>query len=176
LPAIRHSSITGAFRIKKNDITGTSKSQHQISTPDRRSSSSRRAPFFRVFKSSGSRDILRAFTEVHDRSRGHPMITREMDRLLVHLAKVETGFSKVYERLSKKEHFRQQVQGFWFDLMNEELMHARVFDKIREKACSPPSTGSGQASIPWSPPAPPKAGKPLNFEPLNPEQGGTVRT
>ena len=42
------------------------------------------------------------------------MITVELDRLLVHLAKVETGLSRVYERLSKKENFRPQVQGFWF--------------------------------------------------------------
>ena len=52
------------------------------------------------------------------------MMTRDLDRLLVHLAKAETGLSKVYERLSKKEKFRQQVRGFWFELMNEELMHA----------------------------------------------------
>lgn len=64
------------------------------------------------------------------------MITVELDRLLVHLAKVETGLSRVYERLSKKENFRPQVQGFWFELMNEELMHAKVFNKIREKALS----------------------------------------
>lgn len=64
------------------------------------------------------------------------MITVELDRLLVHLAKVETGLSRVYEWLSKKENFRPQVQGFWFELMNEELMHAKVFNKIREKALS----------------------------------------
>lgn len=64
------------------------------------------------------------------------MITRELDRLLVHLAKVETGLSKIYERLSKKENFSEQVRGFWFELMNEELMHAKVLNKIREKALS----------------------------------------
>jgi hypothetical protein len=62
------------------------------------------------------------------------MITRDLDRLLVHLAKVETSLSRIYERLSKKESFRQQVQGFWRELMNEELAHARVFNEIREKA------------------------------------------
>ena len=51
-------------------------------------------------------------------------MTRELDSLLVHLAKVETGLSKVYERLSKKEGFTPQVKKFWFELMNEELMHA----------------------------------------------------
>jgi len=64
------------------------------------------------------------------------MITRELDRLLVHLAKIETGLSKIYERLSKKQNFRPQVRAFWFELMNEELVHARVFNKIREKALS----------------------------------------
>jgi len=64
------------------------------------------------------------------------MLTREQDRLLVHMAKVETGLSKIYARLSQKENFREQVRGFWFELTNEELMHAKVFNKIREKALS----------------------------------------
>ena len=64
------------------------------------------------------------------------MLTREQDRLLLHMAKVETGLSKIYARLSKKENFREQVRSFWFELMNEELMHAKVFNKIREKALS----------------------------------------
>lgn len=64
------------------------------------------------------------------------MIARELDRLLVHLAKVETGLSKIYEKLSEREAFRQQVRGFWLDLMNEELAHAKVFNKIREKLLS----------------------------------------
>lgn len=72
------------------------------------------------------------------------MITRELDRLLVHLAKVETGLSRIYERLSKKQTFRPQVQTFWFELMNEELTHARVFNKIREKALS---DGSFQVDV-----------------------------
>jgi hypothetical protein len=64
------------------------------------------------------------------------MLSRELDRLLIGLAKVETGLSKVYEKLSEKEHFREQVQRFWFELKNEELMHARVLNKIRERAIS----------------------------------------
>ena len=68
--------------------------------------------------------ILRVFViclncvQLHIVQARHEMITVELDRLLVHLAKVETGLSRVYEWLSKKENFRPQVQGFWFELMN----------------------------------------------------------
>ena len=64
------------------------------------------------------------------------MLSSELDRLLVGLAKLETGLSRVYMKLSEKDYFREQVRRFWFELSGEELMHARVFNKIREKAIS----------------------------------------
>ena len=64
------------------------------------------------------------------------MLSSELDKVLIGLAEVETGLSKIYEKLSEKEYFREQVRRFWFELSGEELMHARVFNKIREKAIS----------------------------------------
>ncbi|MCX5877610.1 MAG: hypothetical protein NTY44_00665, partial [Deltaproteobacteria bacterium] len=60
------------------------------------------------------------------------MISREMDRVLIGLAKIETGLSRVYEKLSGKPCFRQPVKSFWSELANEEMVHAQVFNKIRE--------------------------------------------
>lgn len=64
------------------------------------------------------------------------MITRETDRVLIGLAKIETGLSKVYEKLSGKSYFRPQVKSFWSELANEEMVHAQVFNKIRERVVS----------------------------------------
>ena len=64
------------------------------------------------------------------------MITKETDRVLIGLAKIETGLSKVYEKLSAKPDFRPQVKNFWSELANEEMAHAQVFNKIRERVVS----------------------------------------
>jgi rubrerythrin len=64
------------------------------------------------------------------------MISREMDRVLIGLAKIETGLSRVYEKLSGKPYFRQQVKRFWSELANEEMAHAQVFNKLRERVVS----------------------------------------
>jgi rubrerythrin len=64
------------------------------------------------------------------------MISREMDRVLIGLAKIETGLSRVYEKLSGKPYFRQQVKRFWSELANEEMAHAQVFNKLRERVIS----------------------------------------
>lgn len=64
------------------------------------------------------------------------MITRETDRVLLGLAKIETGLSRIYEKLSGKPYFRPQVKSFWSELANEEMIHAQVFNKIREKMVS----------------------------------------
>ena len=49
------------------------------------------------------------------------MITRETDKVLIGLAKIETAISRVYEKLSRKPYFRQQVKSFWSELANEEI-------------------------------------------------------
>jgi len=64
------------------------------------------------------------------------MISRETDRVLVGLAKIETGLSRIYEKLSGKPYFRPQVRGFWSELANEEMIHAQVFNKVRERVVS----------------------------------------
>jgi rubrerythrin len=64
------------------------------------------------------------------------MITRETDRVLIGLAKIETGLSRVYEKLAAKPYFRQQVKSFWSELAKEEMVHAQVFNKIRERVVS----------------------------------------
>jgi rubrerythrin len=64
------------------------------------------------------------------------MISRETDRVLIGLAKIETGLSRVYEKLSRKPYFRPQVKSFWSELANEEMTHAQVFNKIRERVVS----------------------------------------
>ena len=67
------------------------------------------------------------------------MIPRETDRVLIGLAKIETGLSKVYEKLSGKPYFRSQVKTFWAELAREEMVHAQVFNQIRGKVVSVPS-------------------------------------
>jgi rubrerythrin len=67
------------------------------------------------------------------------MIPRETDRVLIALAKIETGLSKVYEKLSAKPYFRTQVKTFWSELAREEMVHAQVFNEIRGKMVSAPS-------------------------------------
>lgn len=61
------------------------------------------------------------------------MISRETDRMLIGLAKIETGLSRIYEKLSGKPNFRPQVKSFWSELAKEEMVHAQVFNKIRER-------------------------------------------
>ena len=64
------------------------------------------------------------------------MISRDTDRTLIGLAKIETGLSRVYEKLSGKPYFRPQVKTFWSELAGEEMVHAQVFNKIRERVVS----------------------------------------
>jgi len=64
------------------------------------------------------------------------MISREEDRMLIGLAKIETGLSRIYEKLSAKPHFRQQVKTFWAELAREEMAHAQVFNQLRAKMVS----------------------------------------
>jgi hypothetical protein len=64
------------------------------------------------------------------------MIPRDTDRVLIGLAKIETGLSRVYEKLAGKPYFRQQVKGFWAELAKEEMVHAQVFNKVRERIVS----------------------------------------
>jgi len=64
------------------------------------------------------------------------MISRETDRMLIGLAKIETGLSRIYEKLSGKPNFRPQVKSFWSELAKEEMVHAQVFNKVRERIAS----------------------------------------
>jgi rubrerythrin len=56
--------------------------------------------------------------------------------MLIGLAKIEKGLSRVYEKLSGKPYFRPQVKTFWSELAGEEMVHAQVFNKIRERLVS----------------------------------------
>ncbi|MBW1782407.1 MAG: hypothetical protein JRL30_16905 [Deltaproteobacteria bacterium] len=62
------------------------------------------------------------------------MISREMDNLLVNLAKIERGLARIYEYLSRQETFTATVQRFWKTIMEEELVHEKIFNDIRERA------------------------------------------
>lgn len=64
------------------------------------------------------------------------MIPRETDRVLIGLAKIETGLSRIYEKLAGKTYFRPQVKTFWSELAKEEMVHAQVFNKVRERIVS----------------------------------------
>jgi len=64
------------------------------------------------------------------------MIPRDTDRVLIGLAKIETGLSRVYEKLAGKPYFRPQVKSFWSELAKEEMVHAQIFNKIRERIVS----------------------------------------
>jgi len=62
------------------------------------------------------------------------MVSSEADNLLVNLAKIERGISKIYQHLSKNENFTPPVKRFWGNLMEEELVHEKIFNDIRERA------------------------------------------
>ena len=64
------------------------------------------------------------------------MISTKTDRVLVGLAKIETGLSRIYEKLAEKPYFRPQVKSFWSELAKEEMVHAQVFNKVRERIVS----------------------------------------
>ncbi|MFO7598725.1 MAG: hypothetical protein R6X27_02820 [Candidatus Desulfacyla sp.] len=62
------------------------------------------------------------------------MISPKIDNLLVNLAKIERGIARVYEYLSKLETFTPPVRRFWKTIMEEELVHEKIFKDIRERA------------------------------------------
>jgi len=62
------------------------------------------------------------------------MLSCRMDNLLVNLAKIERGIARVYEYLSKLETFTPPVRRFWKTIMEEELVHEKIFKDIRERA------------------------------------------
>jgi len=65
---------------------------------------------------------------------GAKVISDEKDRLLANLAKIEMGLSKIYEHLAQRKDFRKPVKEFWNTMKNEEIGHAYVFERIRERA------------------------------------------
>jgi rubrerythrin len=62
------------------------------------------------------------------------MLSRELDNLLANLAKIERGIARVYEYLSKQEAFTPPVRRFWKTIMEEERVHEKIFNDIRERA------------------------------------------
>ncbi|MBN2125279.1 MAG: hypothetical protein JW821_13360, partial [Deltaproteobacteria bacterium] len=62
------------------------------------------------------------------------MISAETEKLLSNLENIETGLSRVYGHLSRKEHFSSPVKKFWTTLMEEELVHASVFRELLKKS------------------------------------------
>ncbi|MDQ1333147.1 MAG: hypothetical protein QG552_97 [Thermodesulfobacteriota bacterium] len=62
------------------------------------------------------------------------MLSSKMDNLLVNLAKIERGISRIYEYLSKQEAFTPPVRRFWKAIMEEEEVHEKIFKDIRERA------------------------------------------
>ena len=62
------------------------------------------------------------------------MISRKVDNLLINLANIERGIGRIYEYLAQQEAFTPQVKRFWRTIMEEELIHEKIFKDIREKA------------------------------------------
>lgn len=62
------------------------------------------------------------------------MLSHDKDNLLVNLAKIERGVSRIYEYLSKHEGFTPPVRRFWATIMEEERVHEKIFLDIRERA------------------------------------------
>jgi len=62
------------------------------------------------------------------------MLSQETATILKALERVETGLSRVYNHLAEKAHFTGPVRKFWATIRDEEIMHAKVFSEIREKA------------------------------------------
>lgn len=67
------------------------------------------------------------------------MKKEERDRVLLNLAKIEIGFSKIYESFSKKKNFTLPVKKFWENIAKEERAHAEVFETIRKRLSEDPS-------------------------------------
>ncbi len=62
------------------------------------------------------------------------MLTRKMENLLTNLAKIERGISRIYEYLSTREDFTPPVKRFWKNIMEEELVHEKIFKEVQERA------------------------------------------
>jgi rubrerythrin len=62
------------------------------------------------------------------------MLSQETVTILKALERLETGLSKVYNHLAEKGHFAGPVRKFWATIRDEEIMHAKAFNEIREKA------------------------------------------
>ena len=67
------------------------------------------------------------------------MIKKETDRVLLNLAKIEIGFSKIYEHFSQKKTFTAPVKKFWENMAREEQAHAKVFEDVRKRLSEDPA-------------------------------------
>ncbi len=59
---------------------------------------------------------------------------QKIENVLINLAKIEGGFAKIYDFLSKKNSFSKPVRLFWEGMREEELEHARFFNELLAKA------------------------------------------
>jgi len=62
------------------------------------------------------------------------MISKEIEKLLILLEKIEKTLSNIYGSFAVNQSFGDEVRRFWATMMEAELDHAALFRNIREKA------------------------------------------
>jgi rubrerythrin len=66
------------------------------------------------------------------------MKKEEADKILLNLAKIEIGLSKIYEYFSKRNNFAPPTKKFWEIIAMEEQEHAKVFEDFRKRLSEDP--------------------------------------
>jgi len=66
------------------------------------------------------------------------MKKEEEDKILLNLAKIEIGLSKIYEYFSKRKNFTPPTKIFWEIIAMEEQEHAKVFEDFRKRLSEDP--------------------------------------
>jgi len=62
------------------------------------------------------------------------MISKEVEKKLILLEKIEKTISDIYGGLAVNQSFTDELKRFWATMMEAELQHAALFRNIREKA------------------------------------------
>ncbi|MFC1820528.1 hypothetical protein ACFLZG_05535 [Thermodesulfobacteriota bacterium] len=62
------------------------------------------------------------------------MISKEAEKLLILVEKIEKTMSEIYGSLAINQSFGDEVRRFWTTMMDSELEHVALFRNIRKKA------------------------------------------
>ncbi|MFC1868227.1 hypothetical protein ACFL0H_08860 [Thermodesulfobacteriota bacterium] len=62
------------------------------------------------------------------------MLSKEVERILILLEKIERTMSNIYGSLAVNQSFTDEVRRFWATMMEAELEHAALFRNIKNQA------------------------------------------